>query len=180
MEQNQSIEDEELLQIFPEAREVVIELLKNKEKQADDLVALIQKELRIIESKCKPENQWFFEMWIQNDECLDLVRVEADIARLKRYLGLGTKKLFYQEQLDVALAVPMEAIAEKKGIKLRRTGKNLTCLCPFHPDKNPSCYIYPSTNTFHCFGCNENGNVISFVRLLYGFSFKGALEFLNN
>jgi len=37
--------------------------------------------------------------------------------------------------------------------------------CPFHEDKTPSFTIYPKTNTFHCFGCGKNGDVIEFIQL---------------
>jgi len=37
--------------------------------------------------------------------------------------------------------------------------------CPFHEEKIPSLKIYPQTNTFNCFGCNANGDVIEFIQL---------------
>ncbi|MCB4208052.1 DNA primase [Arthrobacter sp. UM1] len=37
-------------------------------------------------------------------------------------------------------------------------------LCPFHDERTPSFYIRTSTNTYHCFGCGEGGDVISFVQ----------------
>ncbi len=40
---------------------------------------------------------------------------------------------------------------------------NQTC-CPFHKEKSPSFTIYPETNSFHCFGCGESGDAITFVQ----------------
>ncbi|GAA1350819.1 DNA primase [Falsarthrobacter nasiphocae] len=37
-------------------------------------------------------------------------------------------------------------------------------LCPFHDERTPSFYIRTSTNTYHCFGCGEGGDVISFLQ----------------
>ncbi len=37
-------------------------------------------------------------------------------------------------------------------------------LCPFHDERTPSFYIRTSTNTYHCFGCGEGGDVISFIQ----------------
>ena len=37
--------------------------------------------------------------------------------------------------------------------------------CPFHEDKNPSLKLYYETNTFNCFGCSANGDVIEFIQL---------------
>src|SRR3989304_6877596 len=37
--------------------------------------------------------------------------------------------------------------------------------CPFHADDTASMKIYPQTNTFNCFGCGKNGDVIEFIQL---------------
>ena len=52
-------------------------------------------------------------------------------------------------------------------VNLRRRGKNLVGLCPFHNEKTPSFCIYPENNSFFCFGCNKGGDVISFVTVSY-------------
>ena len=46
--------------------------------------------------------------------------------------------------------------------------------CPFHSEKTASCKIYPKSNSFYCFGCGAGGDVIDFVRLLYGLNFRQA------
>ena len=46
--------------------------------------------------------------------------------------------------------------------------------CPFHSEKTASCKIYPKSNSFYCFGCGAGGDVIDFVRLLYGLDFRQA------
>ena len=48
--------------------------------------------------------------------------------------------------------------------KLRRTGRTMTGLCPFHNEKTPSFVVYPDTQSFYCFGCGAAGDVIGFVR----------------
>ena len=42
-------------------------------------------------------------------------------------------------------------------VQLRRRGKNLTGLCPFHSEKTPSFTVYPDTQSFYCFGCGAGG-----------------------
>ena len=37
---------------------------------------------------------------------------------------------------------------------LKRRGKNLVGLCPFHNEKTPSFVVYPENGSFYCFGCN--------------------------
>jgi len=47
--------------------------------------------------------------------------------------------------------------------------------CPFHADDTPSCRIYPSINTFYCFGCGATGDQIELVQRLEGCSKHKAL-----
>lgn len=52
------------------------------------------------------------------------------------------------------------------------------CPLPNHNETNPSFHIYPENNSFHCFGCQRGGDVISFVRYYYGVGYYKALEIL--
>ena len=49
-------------------------------------------------------------------------------------------------------------------VQLRRHGRTLSGLCPFHNEKTPSFVVYPDTQSFYCFGCGAAGDVINFVR----------------
>ena len=49
-------------------------------------------------------------------------------------------------------------------VQLKRRGRNLTGLCPFHSEKTPSFTVYPESQSFYCFGCGAGGDAISFVR----------------
>lgn len=51
--------------------------------------------------------------------------------------------------------------------------------CPFHNDRTPSFFIYPS-NTYYCFGCSAHGDPITFVMEYLGMSFVEAVKYLNN
>ena len=50
-------------------------------------------------------------------------------------------------------------------VNLKRRGRNLVGLCPFHSEKTPSFNIYPENGSFYCFGCGTGGDVITFVMI---------------
>ncbi|MBR6735260.1 MAG: DNA primase [Oscillospiraceae bacterium] len=62
--------------------------------------------------------------------------------------------------------------------RLRRTGRTLTGLCPFHSEKSPSFVVYPDTNSFYCFGCGKGGDMITFVKEAEHLEYIEALKFL--
>lgn len=61
---------------------------------------------------------------------------------------------------------------------LKRRGKNLVGLCPFHNEKTPSFTVYPDSQSFYCFGCGAGGEVISFIRRAENLDFTEAVRYL--
>ncbi|MFE5342501.1 DNA primase [Isoptericola sp. NPDC056578] len=55
---------------------------------------------------------------------------------------------------------------------------SLKGLCPFHDERTPSFHVRPGVGRWHCFGCGEGGDVISFVQKIDGMGFTDAVEFL--
>ena len=49
--------------------------------------------------------------------------------------------------------------------KSRKNGNSLIAKCPFHQDDKPSFSVDLINGKYHCFGCEEKGNYISFIRL---------------
>lgn len=63
-------------------------------------------------------------------------------------------------------------------VKLRKAGRSLVGLCPFHKEKTPSFHVSPERGTWHCFGCGEGGDGFTFIEKIEGVDFKGALKLL--
>ena len=63
-------------------------------------------------------------------------------------------------------------------LTLKKSGSTYQGLCPFHNEKSPSFNVSPQKQFFHCFGCGEGGDVISFVQKIEKVSFNEALHTL--
>ncbi|MEV6592854.1 DNA primase [Streptomyces acidicola] len=73
-------------------------------------------------------------------------------------------------------AVPIDAVVSEY-LQLRGAGGgNLKGLCPFHDEKSPSFQVSPNKGLFHCFGCQEGGDTITFVMKVDHLSFSEAVE----
>ena len=63
-------------------------------------------------------------------------------------------------------------------VQLRRRGRNLTGLGPFHSEKTPSFTVYPDTQSFYCFGCGAGGDAITFVKKAENLDYMEAVRAL--
>ncbi len=82
---------------------------------------------------------------------------------------------------DLATVRERSRIEEVVGsyVTLRNAGGgSLTGLCPFHEEKTPSFRVTPARGFYHCFGCGEGGDVISFVQKINNVTFVEAVEWL--
>ena len=62
------------------------------------------------------------------------------------------------------------------GIDVKRAGGAYKACCPFHSEKTPSFHIQPDKGFYHCFGCGESGDAITFVMKREGLSFVEAVK----
>ncbi len=87
------------------------------------------------------------------------------------------------------MAIPEDIINEIKNrndiettisqyVNLKRRGKNLVGLCPFHSEKTPSFTVYPESASFYCFGCGVGGDVFTFTGLLENLDYIESVKLL--
>ncbi len=62
--------------------------------------------------------------------------------------------------------------------RVKRSGRSVMAVCPFHSEKTPSLSIDPARGLFHCFGCGKSGDVFGWVQETQGLGFSDALELL--
>ncbi len=80
---------------------------------------------------------------------------------------------------DVAQVKERSSIEDvvREHVTLRSAGPgSLKGLCPFHDEKSPSFNVRPATGAWHCFGCGEGGDVISFVQRVEHLTFAESVE----
>lgn len=81
-----------------------------------------------------------------------------------------------QEKLDeIRNSLDIVEVVEEY-VKLERSGKNYRGLCPFHNEQEPSFTVSPQKQIYHCFGCNEGGNMFNFLMKFLNISFPEAVE----
>ncbi len=63
-------------------------------------------------------------------------------------------------------------------VALQKSGRSFKGLCPFHNERTSSFHVFAESQTWHCFGCNEGGDVFTFVQKQQGLEFRDALAYL--
>jgi DNA primase len=78
---------------------------------------------------------------------------------------------------EIKARIDIVELITESGVKLRRSGRNYTGFCPFHPNKRtPAFVVWPETGTWRCFGeCNEGGDAFKYVMKKDGVDFREAL-----
>jgi hypothetical protein len=79
------------------------------------------------------------------------------------------------EAAELKAAVSIAAIIAET-LALRREGNLWVALCPFHGERSPSFYVYPTG--YHCFGCGAHGDVFAWLMAARGMTFPQAVAYL--
>jgi DNA primase len=76
-----------------------------------------------------------------------------------------------KDRLDI-----LDVVGDK--VRLHRSGRNYTGLCPFHDEKTPSFHVSQERQNYHCYGCGKGGDIFTFVMETEGLDFRQTLELL--
>lgn len=84
----------------------------------------------------------------------------------------------FRESVDAVRRAADIADVVGETVALRRAGRSLTGLCPFHHEKTPSFHVDPAKQLYYCFGCGAGGDVFKFVMEIHGVEFSDAVGLL--
>lgn len=155
-------------EVFKPTKTFIKEKIKELKQQCYDLIEKQRNpEYDIIKPTLTQQHQQLLRRI--NDYDFRLKYPDGCAENGKRSVSPGDK--------ERAKAVPIQ---ELYGASVRRSGKRLYGRCPFHNDRTASFVIYLDQNTYHCYGCNENGDSISFVRKDKGLNFPQSIKYLIN
>jgi hypothetical protein len=175
-------DETELLNLFPKAKHVLSSKIDDwKQELRTSLDAMKSELVSIYKLTPSTTERWIRRELLKINYGEIINRIEQHLARLKRLQLRAKGKVcngkINDEQIRLARSVPIENVINLKPTKHR---KILSCLCPLHNEKRPSFFIYTDQNRCWCYGCNQGGDVISLVKLLYGYSFTEAVKYLTN
>jgi hypothetical protein len=169
------LSDSEWLELFPEARSILPDKIKEWDAEKKWLVGIAKKALR----ESMSENALEIRLAVQVFVMPRINAAEKHIARLQRQIWHSSSHpvtgRITEADIRRAREVPIASLVSSN---LRRSGKTITAKCPLHDDRSPSFVIYPETNSCWCFGCQRGGDSISFTRLLLNLSFIEAVKYL--
>jgi DNA primase len=87
-----------------------------------------------------------------------------------------------QSEIDgLKRSIDLAALVRAGGVALKRKGKQLIGLCPFHDDRTPSLIVDPKKNLWNCLGaCGAGGDVYAWVMRREGVDFRAAHQWLRD
>jgi DNA primase len=77
------------------------------------------------------------------------------------------------EEIKAKLSIE-QVVGER--VDLKRSGTALKGLCPFHSEKTPSFFVFPSSGNYKCFGCGQGGDIFTFLQTSEKLEFREVLQ----
>lgn len=129
-------------------------------------------ELHSAEFWFDDESAEFWEEYLDAVTCAIATKLkqEKPIETEKRYTGISAADV--KERLDIINVI--EGYTD-----LKKSGTRMKGRCPLHQDRNPSLTVYPDQQSWHCFSCNQGGDVFEFIQLIDKVSFPEAVNILS-
>jgi len=81
------------------------------------------------------------------------------------------------DNMDVS-GIDILSLAQYTGVSIKKSGRLYAAICPFHNEKTPSLRLYPTTNSFYCFGCGLGGNGFVWVKNKFQYSDVQTFDWL--
>jgi len=78
---------------------------------------------------------------------------------------------------EIKARLPIEELV-RPYVQLKKAGRSLKGLCPFHAEKTPSFIVSPDRGIAYCFGCHKGGDIFRFMQEIEGVDFVDALKIL--
>jgi hypothetical protein len=165
--------DFELINIFPEAKEIIPLKIKEWRRAKNKIV---KTETVPYLTKCNLLSDEFAKAFWKEAYHYSAGAFNYVVAQLKR---LERLQAIIDDPQGHAISTARIALAKQTPLisihAFIRRGKSY--LCPIHNDKDPSLHIYPD-NSWHCFGCGRGGDAIDFVRYMMKCSFYEAINYI--
>ena len=81
--------------------------------------------------------------------------------------------------LAVRSTHPLAEVARRTGYPVDGVSGDVMVCCPVHDDRTPSMVLHLDTDRYHCFGCGATGDVVQWVRDIYGVGIADAVRMLD-
>lgn len=178
--------DRELVDLFPESREIVPLKLKEWEELLKvESISVKRALVGIYKTGSDDFSIWFGEYLVKTFLFPEVEACQRHIERLQRLSRLFTKRsrkeqkqeLLMEDAIQKAKNYSIERVAGDQ-LELKACGSKYSSRCPFHEEKHASFFLYPKTNTYHCFSCQAHGDTINLAMRLYDLTFKDAVLLL--
>lgn len=174
----------EVLDAFPEAKEIVPAKLKEREEDKKALSRWFNRMMQLIREEPEGDREVYRSLFKDKYKA-ELKNIQGHIWRLKAYLDpeLAREEKTSRVSVENAKQTPiLDVFCGLAGVDhsfLKRSGDKYFAICPFHEEKTPSFCLFVKDNRYHCFGCGESGDSISLVEKLKNIEFKEAIALLN-
>ena len=169
----------ELLEIFPEVKDVVPEKVKELSEDIEIIDSLVKKLYQIInDHELNDFDDFFYRKYVEIFYQKELERLLKERKRFERLLynqDLVPINEITNDDIERAKQEPIENFLPDR---LQKFGNKYRCHCPLHTENTPSCYVYKNNNSFYCFGCKKGGDVITLIRYLNDCSFIDAIKYI--